>query len=119
MATSNEMMRPVILSRPENTAVGLAMRCGGGATTTSSLGCGAVLACCGALRGEPGPGGNATGGGAALCCGCAGCGGGAACTPGGGASGCDWIVPPPGRFDGGRLIGAGSGCCGGLSARPG
>ena len=39
--------------------------------------------------------------------------------PGGGASGCDWIVPPPGRFDGGRLIGAGSGCCGGLSARPG
>ena len=58
MATSNEMMRPVILSRPENTAVGLAMRCGGGSTTTSSPGCGAVLAGCGgAPRGWRWPGG--------------------------------------------------------------
>ena len=32
---------------------------------------------------------------------------------GGGASGCDWMVPPPGRLDGGRLIGAGSGWAGG------
>jgi hypothetical protein len=38
IATSNEVMRPVILSRPENTAVGLAMRCGGGSSTTSLLG---------------------------------------------------------------------------------
>ena len=58
-------MRPVILSRPENTAVGLVIRCGGGSTTTSSLGCGAVLAGCGALRGEPGPGGSAGGCGGA------------------------------------------------------
>ena len=41
------------------------MRCGGGSTTTSSLGCGAVLAGCGALRGEPGPGGSAAASGPA------------------------------------------------------
>src|SRR6476646_10884649 len=117
MATSNEMLRPVILSRPENTAVGLAMRCGDGATTTSSLGCGAVLAGCGALRGEPGTGGKAGGAGAgAMAAPCGG--GGAASPPGGGGSGCDRMVPPPGRLDGGRFIGAGSGCGGG-SSRPG
>ena len=49
----------VILSRPENIAVGLTMRCGDGETTTSSVGCGVVLAGWGALRGEPGPGGKA------------------------------------------------------------
>src|SRR5512142_3467541 len=111
MATSNEMMRPVILSRPENTAVGLAMRCGDGSTTTSSPRCGAVLTGCGTLRGEPGPGGKAGGGGpiAAPCGGCS-CGaGGAANPPGGGGSGCDCMVPPPGRFDGGKFIGAGNG----------
>ena len=59
--TSKEMMRPVILSRPANTAVGLVMRCGGGSTTTASLCCGAVFVGCGALRGEPGPGGKADG----------------------------------------------------------
>jgi hypothetical protein len=36
--------------------------------------------------------------------------------PGGGGKGCDWMVPPPGRLEGGRLIGAGSGCGGGSSA---
>src|SRR4029077_17915227 len=119
MATSNEMMRPVILSRPENTAVGLAMRCGGGSTTTSSLGCGSVLAGCGALRGEPGPGGKAGGGAAvAPCCG-GWAAGGAAQPPGGGGSGCDWMPPAPGRVDGGNLMGAGSGCGGGVSRAPG
>jgi hypothetical protein len=39
----------------------LLMRWGDGATTISSLGCGAVLAGCGALRGEPGPGGKGAG----------------------------------------------------------
>jgi hypothetical protein len=38
------------------------MRWGGGSTMTASLGCGAVFAGCGALRGEPGPGGKADGG---------------------------------------------------------
>ena len=52
------MMRPVILSRPENTAVGLAIFCGGGSTTTSSPGCGASMAGCGAPRGWRWPGGS-------------------------------------------------------------
>ena len=95
------------------------MRCGGGSTTTSSLGCGAVLAGCGALRGEPGPGGKAGGGAAvAPCCG-GWAAGGAAKPPGGGGSGCDWMPPAPGRFDGGKLMGAGSGCGGGVSRAPG
>ena len=42
------MMRPVILSRPANTAVGLAILCGGGSITTSSLGCGAASSGCAA-----------------------------------------------------------------------
>src|SRR5262245_8320526 len=114
------MMRPVILSRPEKTAVGLTMRCGDGATTTSSVGWGAVLAGWGALRGEPGPGGKAgagwPGATAAPCWGAwPGGGAGATTPPGGGGNGCDWTPPAPGRFDGGRFIGAGSGCEGGLS----
>src|SRR5579862_1223492 len=42
---------------------------------------------------------------------------GATVAPGGGASGCDWMAPAPGRLEGGRLIGAGSGCAGGASLR--
>src|SRR5262245_61798679 len=42
--TSNAMMRPVILSRPANTAVGFWIFTAGISTTTSSPGCGAVLA---------------------------------------------------------------------------
>ena len=38
MSTSNLMMRPVILSRPENTACLLTIFCAGGAVTTSSPG---------------------------------------------------------------------------------
>src|SRR5450631_2850154 len=109
------MMRPVILSRPENTACGLAIRCGGGSTTSSSPGCGAVLACC-PLRGCFCPGGNPGSGRAPCGCSCAG-----ACgdtgPPGSGASGADSIEPAPGRLDGGKLIGAGSGCDGGTSGR--
>src|SRR4051794_27951129 len=62
MATSNEVLRPVILSRPENTAVGLMIFCAGGAVTISSPGCGAVLAGSGGPRGRwPGAGGSAAG----------------------------------------------------------
>ena len=42
-------------------------------------------------------------------------GGGALAVPGGGASGCASIEPAPGRCDGGRFIGAGSGSLGGKS----
>ena len=96
MATSNEMMRPVILSRPENTALGLAMRCGGGATTTSSPGCGEVSAGSGVPRGWRMPG-SRPGVERTTPCGASPCGGngdsgtaaGAATPPGGGAKGCD------------------------------
>src|SRR5689334_1123335 len=44
IATSKLMMRPVILSRPENNADLLTMRCGGGSVMTSSPGCGDVSA---------------------------------------------------------------------------
>ena len=44
---------------------------------------------------------------------------GATGTPGGGASGCDWMSPAPGRLEGGRLIGAGNGAAGGLIGRAG
>src|SRR3981189_2324748 len=50
MATSNDVMRPVILSRPEKTALGLTIFCAGGAVTISSPGCGAVLAGGGGAR---------------------------------------------------------------------
>src|SRR3981189_1836330 len=77
MATSNDVMRPVILSRPENTAGALMIFCGGGAVTSSSPGCGAVLAGCGVPRGRwPGAGGIAAG---------------SAGTPGGGGKDCDGI----------------------------
>src|ERR1700704_6903105 len=77
MATSNDVMRPVILSRPENTAVGLMIFCAGGAVTISSPACGAVLAGCGVPRGRwPGAGGIAAG---------------SAGTPGGGGKDCDGI----------------------------
>src|SRR6476661_8334721 len=92
------MMRPVILSRPANTVVGLVMRCAGGSTTTASLGCGAVFVGCGALRGESGPGGSADG----VCPG-------ATAAPVGGGNSCDCTPPTPGRFDGGKFIGEGSG----------
>src|SRR6202022_1380177 len=45
------MMRPVILSRPENMADLLAIFCDGGSAMTSSPGCGEVSAGCGAPRG--------------------------------------------------------------------
>src|SRR5947209_1499411 len=104
------MMRPLILSSPEKTAVGFAIRCGGGATITSSVGgcvgapAGGVAACEGA------PAGGWIGVIAVGCPGapCAGCCG-AAGAPGGGGSSSLWIPPAPGRLDGGRLIGAGSG----------
>src|SRR5262249_47032554 len=51
MPASKAMMRPVILSRPENMADLLAIFCAGGSGRTSSPGCGEVSAGCG------GPGG--------------------------------------------------------------
>jgi hypothetical protein len=51
MATSKLMVRPVILSKPANTAVGLMIFCDGISVTTSSGGGGGVAA-----GGEP-PGG--------------------------------------------------------------
>src|SRR5665213_4598106 len=120
------MMRPVILSRPENTAVGLPMRWGGGSTTTSSPGCAEASAGCPGARGRPVPDGGPGKGlgaaacpdatGAAPCCGTfciGGCRGGAAGVPGGGGNSCDWAVPAPGRLEGGRLIAGGNGCAGG------
>src|SRR5262249_1089766 len=47
MAASKAMMRPVILSRPENMADLLAIFCDGGWATTSSPGCGAGSGGCG------------------------------------------------------------------------
>src|SRR5262245_25508681 len=76
-ATSNVMMRPVILSRPENTAVGLAIFGPGGVMI--SLGCG----------GSPGCDGGRGGGGR-----CApGAPGGAAPAPGDGSG---WVCTPGG-----------------------
>src|SRR5262249_61651324 len=99
------MMRPVILSRPAKTAVGLVMGCGGGSMITASLGCGDVFAGCGALRGDPGPGGKAVGvcpGAAAVPCGAGPDGGwGANIPPGGGGRGGGWMFPWPGGVRGG------------------
>src|SRR5436190_13334866 len=88
------MMRPVILSRPENTAVGLAILCGGGSTMVSLVG-GSEAGC-----GRWLPAGGAPG---AACCGAR---GGALVAPGGSNSGWVWIrelgggpggrPPPPG-----------------------
>ena len=110
-------MRPVILSRPANTAVGIAdalrRRLDDDFVARPRRGIGRLRRArleryrpsrpsrrrdaCGGERRRP----------------CGGWPGGGTATPGGGASGCDWMVPPPGRLDGGRLIGAGSGCAGG------
>src|SRR5580693_8548516 len=105
------MMRPVILSRPENTARALGIFCVGVSVTTVSSDCGAASAGCG-------------GGGLAGCCELAGCcglagggltrarwpggGSGAAAAPGGGGSGCAWIPDGGGPAAGG---GGGGYCC--------
>ena len=54
MATSKLMMRPVILSSPENSAPLFAIFCDGGSGMTSSPGCGEVSAGCGVPRGGAG-----------------------------------------------------------------
>src|SRR5271166_3938871 len=101
------MIRPVILSRPENTATGFGIFCDGSSVTTSSPGCGAVLAAGGAPRsgrcsgGRPGNG--ACGGRGAACCWFVG-----SAAPGGGGNGCDWTAP--GRGD---PLGASADCPGG------
>src|SRR5208337_939190 len=78
IAASNEMVRPVILSRPENIALPFSIFCVGVSVTTVSSGFGDVSAGCG------GGGLAGAGGGAAV----AGRTGGGACdTPGGGGSG--------------------------------
>src|SRR6476469_5230984 len=106
------MMRPVILSRPENTAVGLGIFSAGGSTTTWSFCGGGAAAAGGGAPGRTCPGGGAPCGGAVTSR--------LGSVPGGGDKGCDWMVPPPGRACGGRFIGAGNGseggssrCCGG------
>ena len=117
-------MRPVILSRPEKTAVGLAILFGGGSTTVSLLGGGSEAGC-----GRWLPAGGAPG---VACCG-AGARDGALAAPGGGGNGCVWIrelgggpggkPPPPGGGiyrgwrDGGRLGTSAGGRCGGLPKR--
>ena len=118
------MMRPVILSRPEKTAVGLAILFGGGSTMVSLLGGGSEAGC-----GRWLPAGGAPG---VACCG-AGARDGALAAPGGGGNGWVWIrelgggpggrPPPPGGgiycgcdgdCDGGRLGTSAGGRCGGL-----
>src|SRR5262249_4831680 len=59
MAASKAMMRPVILSRPENVADLLAIFCDGGSAATSSPGCGGGAAGWGVPRGAAGAGGEA------------------------------------------------------------
>src|SRR5712671_5744241 len=59
IATSKLMMRPVILSRPENSALVLGIFCDGGSAMTWSPGCGEVSAGCG---GAPRGGGRWPGG---------------------------------------------------------
>src|SRR5271156_943424 len=107
------MMRPVILSRPENTARPLGIFWVGVSVTTVSSDCGAVSAGCG-------------GGGLGGCCGVgggggppgrwAGGGGGAAAAPGGGGSGCAWMPDGGGPAEGGGgeycCWPAGGGCAG-------
>ena len=56
MAASKAMMRPVILSSPENSAPLLVIFCDGGSGMTSSPGCGEVSAGCGVPRGCRWPG---------------------------------------------------------------
>src|SRR5262245_13853987 len=73
------MMRPVILSRPENTAVGLAILGSAAMTVSSGGGGGGAPGCWRCSGGRP------------ACCGPA--------EPGGGGSGCVWM---PGGGPGGR-----------------
>src|SRR5262249_50432177 len=89
------MMRPVILSRPENSAALLVMRCDGGSVTTSSPGCGDVSM---GPRGKRGAGPCAAGGGSALWArggggGGPGGGGVGSSAPGGGGSDRDCTLP--------------------------
>src|SRR3954471_15382893 len=99
------MMRPVILSSPENVAFLLMILLAGGSVTTSSPGC-KVAGAPGTPLGWRWPGGNpgsGLAGGAAATPPCDGCGGatvsapGAFCgtmvVPGGGANGCDCTEP--------------------------
>src|SRR3954467_9257032 len=105
------MMRPVILSRPENSADALTIFCDGGSLTTSSPGCvvesppGGRGRCCGGAWGMRGlgsiaavPGGgkgrDCTGPGKGDCC----CGGAPGGRPPGGGPPCG----TPGTPDGGR-----------------
>src|SRR4051794_12319703 len=107
------MMRPVILSSPENVAFLLMILLAGGSVTTSSPGC-KVAACPGTVLGWRWPGAGLGEAGAAPCPGC----GGATATgafcgttvvPGGGASGCDCTAPGGGTpCPGGGRFGAGS-----------
>src|SRR5438270_3102612 len=116
MSASKLMMRPVILSSPENVAFLLTILLDGGSVTTSSPGC-KVAAAPGTLLGWRWPGGNPGNGlgeGAAPCPGCGGAiATGAFCgttvVPGGGASGCDCTAPGGGApCPGGSRFGAGS-----------
>src|SRR3981189_764465 len=126
MATSNDVMRPVILSRPENTAGALMIFCGGGAVTSSSPGCGAVLAGCGVPRGRwPGAGGIAAGSAGTPRGGGQDCGGVGtpprAAGPGGGGKDCDGIAPTLGAAGarGGSTTRCWSTGGGGIWERPG
>src|SRR5436190_15617307 len=108
------MIRPVILSRPAKTAVGLAILFGGGSTRVSLLGAGPIEAgwVCGRWPPAGVPG--------AACCG-DGARAGALVAPGGGGSGCVWIREPGGG-PGGRppLPGGGIYCgCGGRGTSEG
>src|SRR5580700_599003 len=115
------MMRPVILSRPANTAVELTIFAAGGPETTSSAGgaVGAAEAGCEPLPGcdSPDPPGGAPAGAAALGAGAA---VGAVATgvaaPGGGGKGWDSIAPGDGASGDGRAKAAPGG---GSAARAG
>src|SRR5580704_14187090 len=102
IAASNEMVRPVILSRPAKIARPFSIFCVGVSVTTVSSGCGDVSAGCG--------GGGLAGAGVLRAAG-----GGACDAPGGGGNGCAWM-PVDGRVTG--FCGAGY-CCGGEYCCPG
>src|SRR5260370_42365466 len=82
------MMRPVILSRPEKSALALTIFCDGGSATIWSPGCGEVSTGCGAPRGRGG-----RPGGAPVSAGWLGEFGSVPGTPGGGGNGCDGSAP--------------------------
>src|SRR5262245_32558536 len=114
MAMSNVMIRPVILSSPENTPVGLAIFCEAGEITISSLGGGAAVP--GGRNGRGWAGRGAPWGGNTPCWGgyppCWGgyppCWGGTPATPGGGGKA--WRCTPGGGPGGSRPYGY---CCDG------